>query len=411
MERSDIVIVGAGHAGVQLASTLRQSGFSGGITVLSAENDLPYERPPLSKDYLLKEKDFERILLKPKSFWSEQSIDLRLGHCVMQINPSDKIVSCANGAQLHYGTLVWAAGGAPRLLPIPGAELPSIFYLRDKADADALDNATQHAQRFVIIGGGYIGLEAAASLSKRGKQITVLEAEDRLLARVAGPEISDFFMKEHQAHGVTIELSLAAERIEKTDTGLCVIGKDGRHFEADSIVVGIGIIPTIQPLIDAGARHSNGVEIDAQCRTSLPNIYAIGDCAAHINAFADNARIRLESVQNANDQARCVAHQIISGEEQAYHAIPWFWSNQYDIRLQTMGLNMGYDQTVLRGSPEDKSFSVIYLRHGAVIALDCVNSPRDYVQGKALVHPPAQIDPERLADTTTTLKELLSASA
>lgn len=406
MDQSDIVIVGAGHAGVQCASALCQSGYAGRITLVSAETDLPYERPPLSKEYLLKEKDFERILLKPQAYWDEQPIDLRLGHRVTQISPTDKTLTCDNGVSLGYRVLVWAAGGSPRQLDIEGADLPSIFYLRDKSHADALDAASQTAQRFVIIGGGYIGLEAAASLKKRGKDVTVLEAQDRLLARVAGAEISDFFIHEHRDHGVNIALSVAIDRIEKTANGLSVISQDGQKFEADAVLVGVGLTPTIEPLIAAGAEHGNGVNIDAQCRTSLPDIYAIGDCAANISVFAQEARIRLESVQNANDQARCVAQQIMTGENKPYHAIPWFWSNQYDIRLQTMGLSAGYDETVLRGDPDSKSFSVIYLRQGHVIALDCVNSPRDYVQGKALIYPPSAIPAQRLADTETPLKDL-----
>jgi len=261
-------------------------------------------------------------------------------------------------------------------------------------------------ERVVVVGGGYIGLEAAAVLTKLGKHVTVLEAQNRVLARVAGEPLSRFYEAEHRAHGVDVRLSVSIDYITTDNdrtTGVMLV--DGTHLPAEMVIVGIGIIPAVAPLIAAGAQGGNGVAVDAQCRTSLPDIFAIGDCAAHVNAFADGATIRLESVQNANDQASTVARAIM-GQAEPYHAVPWFWSNQYDLKLQTVGLSIGYDQLVMRGDPAARSFSLVYLRRGRVIALDCVNAVKDYVGGRALVVQGMVIDPAALGDVETPLKTL-----
>ena len=260
-------------------------------------------------------------------------------------------------------------------------------------------------ERVVVIGGGYIGLEAAAVLSKLGKKVILLEALDRVLARVAGPALSRFFEEEHRAHGVDVRLGVAVDTILGEDkvTGVKLV--DGEVLPADMVIVGIGIVPAVEPLIAAGAGGGNGVAVDAQCRTSLPDILAIGDCALHPNSFAHGERVRLESVQNANDQAS-VAAKVIIGQEVAYDAVPWFWSDQYDLKLQTVGLSIGYDDTVVRGDPATRSFSVVYLRGGQVIALDCVNVVKDYVQGRKLVAASARIDPAKLADAAVPLKQM-----
>jgi 3-phenylpropionate/trans-cinnamate dioxygenase ferredoxin reductase subunit len=265
----------------------------------------------------------------------------------------------------------------------------------------------------VVIGGGYIGLEAAAVLTKVGCQVTLLEALPRVLARVAGPELSAFYEHEHRAHGVDLRTGVAVEALVGADgiEGGRVAGvklADGSVIPAEAVIVGIGIIPAIGPLIAAGAAGGNGVDIDEFCRTSLADVYAIGDCASFACDFADGTVMRVESVQNANDQATCVAKAIL-GDAKPYHAFPWFWSNQYDLRLQTAGLSVGYDQTVVRGSPADRAFSVVYLKAGKVIALDCVNTVRDYVQGRKLVEAGVSPDLEKLADASVTLKELMPA--
>ena len=262
-------------------------------------------------------------------------------------------------------------------------------------------------EKVVVIGGGYIGLEAAAVLTKLGKQVTVLEALDRVLARVAGEPLSRFYEAEHRAHGVDLRTGVSVDCIEGENgkaTGVRLA--DGTVLPAQMVIVGIGIIPAVEPLIAAGAEGGNGVAVDAQGRTSLPDIYAIGDCAAHANRFADGATIRLESVQNANDQATTVAKTII-GETVHYDAVPWFWSNQYDLRLQTVGLSTGHDNAVLRGDPAARSFSLVYLKAGRIIALDCVNATKDYVQGRKLVVEGLSIDPAKLADAAVPLKEMV----
>ncbi|OYY89530.1 MAG: pyridine nucleotide-disulfide oxidoreductase [Sphingomonas sp. 28-66-16] len=416
MESSDVVIVGAGHGGAQAAVMLRQLGFAGSVTIIGDEPELPYERPPLSKDYLAGEKPFERLLLRPPVFWSDRAIDFRLGRHVVAVDAEAHRLTCDDGSTLGYRSLVWATGGAPRRLTCPGHDAAGVHTVRTRADVDAMIAELPDVARVVVVGGGYIGLEAAAVLSKLGRQVTVLEALDRVLARVAGEPLSRFYEAEHRAHGVDVRLGVTVTAIERAagadDAG--AFGRvsgvrlaDGTIVPAEMVVVGIGIVPATAPLIEAGAAGGNGVRVDGFCRTSLADVYAIGDCAAHANQFAGGAVIRLESVQNANDQAATAARAIV-GQPEPYHAVPWFWSNQYDLKLQTIGLSTGYDAIVLRGDPADRRFSLIYLRDGKVIALDCVNMVKDYVAGRALVTQGLVVEAARLADTTQPLKALVA---
>jgi 3-phenylpropionate/trans-cinnamate dioxygenase ferredoxin reductase subunit len=264
--------------------------------------------------------------------------------------------------------------------------------------------ALPDVDRVVIVGGGYIGLEAAAVLSKLSKQVVLLEALPRVLARVAGEALSQFFEDEHRAHGIDLRTGATVAELTGSERVTGVVLGSGETIAADMVIVGVGILPSVQPLFEAGASGANGVLVDAQCRTSLPNIFAIGDCAAHANDFADGDVIRLESVQNANDMA-AVAAKTICGQETTYRATPWFWSNQYDLKLQTVGLSTGHDESILRGNPETRSFSVIYLKAGKVIALDCVNNVRDYSHGRRLVELGISVDTQHLADTSRMLKE------
>ena len=410
MDQADIVIVGAGHGGAQAAIALRQQGFTGSIAIIGDEPELPYERPPLSKDYLAGDKPFERLLIRPATFWAERQIDFRLGMRVSAVLPEEHRVTTEDGKSLGYRTLIWATGGAPRKLTCPGAEAAGVHYVRSRADVDQQIAELPSVSRVVVIGGGYIGLEAAAVLNKLGKQVTVVEALDRVLARVAGEPLSRFFEAEHRAHGVDVRLGAMVEAIETANgRAIGVRLADGELIGCDMVVVGIGIIPAVAPLLAAGAAGGNGVLVDAQCRTSLPDIFAIGDCATHANHFAGGTVIRLESVQNANDQATVTAKAIMGGID-GYDSVPWFWSNQYDLKLQTVGLSTGYDQMLVRGDPETRSFSVIYLRDGHVIALDCVNMIKDYVAGRALVVAGLTAglspDPVQLADPLIALKTL-----
>ncbi len=407
----DIIIIGGGHGGAQAAVALRMRKFEGTIAMIGEEVELPYERPPLSKEYFAGEKEFERILIRPAAFWKERNIAMLLGQRVTAVDAALHNVTLQDGSMIGYGKLIWATGGVPRRLPVPGGDLPDMLQgvlgVRTRADADAMVALSATAEQIVVIGGGYIGLEAAAVLAKTGKNVMVLEAQDRVLARVAGEDISHFYAQEHRAHGVDIRFDVAIQALEGTDKVEAVRLTNGECIPADLVIVGIGILPAISPLIDAGATVSHGgILVDAHCHSSLPDIYAIGDCAAHSNSFADGAVIRLESVQNANDMATTAARDI-TGDPQGYDAVPWFWSNQYDLKLQTVGLSVGYDDTVLRGDPATRSFSVIYLKQGCVIALDCVNAVKDYVQGRALVIARSVISADDLADTTRPLKELM----
>ncbi len=409
MAQADVVIVGAGHGGAQCAIALRQAEFSGTIAMIGREPEPPYERPPLSKEYFAREKTFDRLYIRPPQFWEEKGVDLMLGTEVTAVDPEAKQLTLSDGSTFGYGKLVWAAGGDPRPLPIPGADLSGIHFVRTREDCDRLMGEIDGGVRQIaIVGGGYIGLEAAAVLTKLGCKVTLLEALPRILARVAGPELSAFYEKEHRDHGVDLRTQVVVDSFvgEGRVTGIKL--GDGSVVEADAVIVGIGIIPSVGPLIAAGAAAGNGVDIDEFCRTSLPDVYAIGDCAAFAAQYAGGTVMRVESVQNANDMATCVAKQIC-GDEQSYHAFPWFWSNQYDLRLQTAGLSVGYDQTVVRGNPDDRSFSVVYLKGGKVIALDCVNMVKDYVQGRKLVEAGVKPDLAQLADASVALKELLPA--
>ena len=406
MNDYDIVIVGGGHAGAQAAIALRQNKFEGTIAIVGDEPELPYERPPLSKDYLSGEKAFERILIRPAAFWQERNITMLPGKRVVRVEAQAHRIETEAGEAIGYGHLIWATGGSPRSLICSGHDLAGVHAIRTRADVDRLMGELAATGRVVVIGGGYIGLEAAAVLTKLGKHVTVLEALDRVLARVAGEPLSRFYEAEHRAHGVDVRLGAKVACIEEKDgraTGVRLA--DDEILPCEMVIVGVGIIPAVDPLLAAGAEGGNGVSVDAQCRTTLPDIFAIGDCALHANGFADGAAIRLESVQNANDMANAVA-KTLTGAPTDYHAVPWFWSNQYDLRLQTVGLSIGHDATVLRGDPSTRSFSLIYLKQGRVIALDCVNMVRDYVQGRALVVEGKSPDPARLADTEVALKEL-----
>ena len=410
MPQFDVLIIGGGHGGAQAAIALRQAKFAGSIGIMNAEPEYPYERPPLSKDYFAGEKTFERIMIRPTAFWSERNIEMLLCNRVESVDPASYSVTTADGNVISYGTLIWATGGSPRRLSCRGGNLQGVHVVRTRSDVDAMLVGLDNIMNVVIIGGGYIGLEAAAVLCKMGKKVTVLETMDRVLARVAGEPLSRFYEAEHRAHGVDVRLGVEVTAIEGEDHATGVRLTDDEVIPAEMVIVGIGIIPAVGPLLTAGAAGGAGVDVDQYCRTSLPDIFAIGDCAAHANAFAGGTVMRVESVQNANDMATAVAKSIVA-ELTTYHAVPWFWSNQYDLRLQTVGLSIGYDATVVRGDLAARSFSVIYLKQGKVVALDCVNATKDYVQGRALVCDGRTPSIDQLQDTSITLKELIASSA
>ena len=408
MSHSDVIIVGTGHAGAQAAISLRQNGHEESITMIGRERDYPYERPPLSKEYLAGEKPFERVYIRPPQFWADKNITVELGKAVVEVDALRGTVTLSDDSAMSYRKLIWATGGDARRLPCPGSDLTGVHTVRTRSDADRMIAELEAgAKSAVIIGGGYIGLEAAAVLRKLDLQVTVIEALPRVLARVAGEELSEFYQQEHIRQGVDLRLETQVEEIEGNDgvvTGVKLA--NGEVIAADMVVIGIGIIPSVGPLIAAGASGGNGVDVDEYCRTTLEDIHAIGDCAAHASDYADGAVLRVESVQNANDMATTTAKSIM-GDKQPYSAFPWFWSNQYDLKLQTAGLSVGFDATVLRGDPATRKFSVVYLKEGRVIAIDCVNNTKDYVQGRKLVEARISPDPELLADPEVPLKSLL----
>jgi len=405
---TDVLIVGAGHAGAQAAIGLRNAQYPGRITPLGDEGELPYERPPLSKEYLAGDKSFERMLIRPPAFWAERQIELVAGCPITSVDAQAHTAVARGGSAYRYRHLIWATGGRARKLEGLGADAPNVFTVRTRADADRLAAALPAMSRAVVIGGGYIGLEAAAVLRKLGKAVTLLEAGPRVLSRVAGEALSRFYEAEHRRQGVDVRLATQIETLKVGEDGRvhAVQLRSGEVLPADVVVVGIGIVPNAEPLLAAGATGGNGLWVDEYCRTSLPDIYAIGDVALHASSWCDGAPIRVESVQNAADMAT-TAVRALMGTPEPYRAVPWFWSHQYDLKLQTVGLLVGHDEVVVRGVPDSRSFSLVYLKQGKVIAIDCVNAMKDYVQGRALVQAGARIPAQRLGDASVALKEMV----
>jgi 3-phenylpropionate/trans-cinnamate dioxygenase ferredoxin reductase component len=405
---TDVLIVGAGHAGAQAAIALRTAKYEGRITVLGDEPELPYERPPLSKEYLAGEKPWERLLIRPAAFWSDRAIDIVTGCRVESVDAAAHTVTTAQRQTYQYQHLIWATGGRARTLACAGGDATGVHTVRSRADADRLAAALPTTANVVVVGGGYIGLEAAAVLRKLGKNVTLLESGPRVLGRVVGEALSRFYEAEHRQQGVDIRLNAQLQSLAVDAAGHVTGAQlaDGEVLPADMVVVGIGIVPNTEALLQAGAQGGNGLRVDAYCRTSLPDIYAIGDVALHASAWSEGAMLRVESVQNASDMATTVA-RVLTGAPEPYRAVPWFWSHQFDLKLQTVGLSTGHDEVVLRGEPANRSFSALYMKAGKVIAIDCVNAMKDYVQGRALVQNAVTLPADKLRDTTIALKDML----
>ena len=400
------VVIGAGQAGFSFCARLRELGYEGAITLIGEESTPPYQRPPLSKAYLLREMTLERLLFRPEDFYSDQNIDLKLSVRTTSITPADKSVTLSDGTTLTYDTLVLATGSRPRLLPADvSGGLDGIYYVRSVADADAVEHEVKPGRRALVVGGGYIGLEAAAVAAKQGVNVTLIEAADRILQRVACEETSDYFRKLHSAHGVDVRERVGLEQLTGSD-GRVTHAKlgDGTELEVDFVIAGIGIIPNQDLAADAGLQTDNGIEVDEMCRTSDPSILAVGDCASF--AFKGN-RLRLESVGHAIDHAHAAA-AVVMGTEAPYQAKPWFWSDQYDTKLQIAGLSLGFDRIVTRESDE-RSTSFWYFQGDELLAVDAMNDPRAYMVAKRLIEAGKSPSPEAVADTSTDLKTLLKA--
>lgn len=399
-----IVIAGAGHGAGQVVATLKQQMFAGRIVLIGDEPHLPYQRPPLSKKFLAGELAAERLHFKPASFYEDPRIDVQLSTRIVRIDRTAHAVQTADGKDIAYDKLVLATGSRVRKLASPGSDLPGVYYLRSIADVDAMRSDITSRKRLVVVGAGYIGLEVAAVCRQLGLDVTVVEMEDRVMSRAVSPHVSDFYQLEHTNHGVRLLLgtSLAAFNGKRRVKG--VITDRDQKISADFVVVGIGIVPNTDLAEAANLEVNDGIVVDEQCRTTDPDIYAIGDCTSHPNPIYGR-RLRLESVHNALEQAKTAANNIC-GIETHYAQVPWFWSDQYDLKLQIAGLSLGYDQVVLRGDPASRSFACVYMKNGVLIAVDAINSPRDFMQSKELIANHAVIDPQQLADADVALRDL-----
>jgi 3-phenylpropionate/trans-cinnamate dioxygenase ferredoxin reductase subunit len=399
---SGIVIVGAGQAGASLAAKLRALGYAGAVTMVGEEPLPPYQRPPLSKDYLLGQMELDRLFLRSHAFWDDQKITLRLGVRATGIDRAGRTVALSDGTTLPYGQLALATGAVPRRLPAAvGGDLAGVYTVRTLADIDAMKPEFVAGRRLLIVGGGYIGLEAASVAAKLGLDVTVIEMARRILARVAAAEASDYIRAAHLAHGVMIYEGIGLARLTGTGRVTGAVLTDGREMPFDFVIVGVGITPAAGLAEEAGLEIDNGIRTDETGRTSDPAIWAAGDCASF--PWKDG-RLRLESVGNAIDMAEAVAANML-GAGAAYVAQPWFWSDQYDIKLQIAGLNTGYDRVVTRMAEDGTSFW--YYREGVLLAVDAMGDARAYMIGKRLIEGGRSPDPAVIEDPATNLKGLL----
>lgn len=402
-----IVIVGAGQAAAQAIDTLRRRGHTGPITLVGDEPFLPYQRPPLSKKYFAGTLERDRLFIRHATFYAEHRVDLRLGRRATRIDRAARRVTLDDGAELAWDTLVIATGSRARQVTVPGSDLGGIHYLKRLADADRLREDARPGRRAVIVGGGYIGLEVAATCRELGVEVTVLEMADRVMARVVCEPVSRYYEAEHARHGVDIVLQSRLQeflpaRGDATRVG-AVLCEDGSEFAADFVVVGVGVLAEDQLARDAGLECGNGIVVDEHCRSSDPGIYAIGDCSFHPSRHY-GTRLRLESVDNAFEQANTAALNIL-GTPTVHDKVPWFWSDQYHHKLLIVGLSQGHDQVVLRGDPASHAFSACYLRGGELIAIDTINSAKDQMAARKLIAAHARPDPARLADPAIALKD------
>jgi 3-phenylpropionate/trans-cinnamate dioxygenase ferredoxin reductase component len=402
-----LVIVGGGQAAAQAVQSLRQQSFSGSITLLGEEAYPPYQRPPLSKKYFAGEIARERLLLRPAAFYAEKNVALEQNTRVEEIEPAGHRVRLRDGRTVAYDRLLLATGSRARLLDVPGAGLLGVHYLRTIDDVDAITASLAPAAHVLLVGAGYIGLELAAVARQRGYEVTVLEAADRVMSRTVSVEVSAFYETCHRAAGVAIHCGAAVKALHGATRVTGVETTDGRTFACDVLIVGVGIVPNVELAADAGLPCSNGIVVDELARTADPHIVAAGDCTNHPHPLLDR-RVRLESVPNAIHQAKVAAATLL-GTPTPYSEVPWFWSDQYDLKLQIAGLSTGYDEVVVRGDPAARSFAAFYLRGGQLLAVDAVNSPKEFIAGKKLVANRARIAPDVLRDASVDLTPLTTA--
>ena len=399
------IIIGASHAAAQLSISLRQEGWAGRILIIGDEPYAPYHRPPLSKSFLSGEKELSGILIRPQAVYEKNDIEFKLGIHVEVINRAHKTITLTNGEVLCYDKLALCTGSRVRTVSLPGTDLAGVHYLRNISDVEKIKHDICEGKNAVIIGGGYIGLETASVLIKQGMNVTVLEMAPRILARVTAPALSEFYTRVHTDEGVTIKTGVAVSGFKGDGHVTRVACADGSGFDADLVVIGVGIVPNVELAQSSGLEVENGVVVDEFCRTADPDIVAAGDCSNHPNALYKQ-RLRLESVPNASEQGKTAAASIC-GNDKAYNTLPWFWSDQYDLKLQIAGLSQGYDQVVIRGDSNSRSFVAFYLKEGRLISADCVNRPREFMLSKSLIAEKIAVDPVRLADETISPKEFL----
>lgn len=403
MTEAGVVILGTGQAGFQAAASLRDGGYGGRIVLVGDEPELPYQRPPLSKAFLAGSADAETVRLRPQSFYDHHRIDILPGERALAIDRRARRLQLASGASLDYDHLVLALGARPRRLPIPGAELDGVMVLRTLRDATELRDRLHAAERVVLVGAGFIGLEFAAVASKLGKPVTIVEATERVMARVVSPAVSHHFAAAHAHWGARLRFGTSVARVlGEAGRVRAVETTRGDTLPADLMVISVGVMPNTGLAAAAGLATEDGILVDAELATGDPAISAIGDCARYPSRFAEQF-VRLESVQNAVDQARCVAARL-AGRPAPYRAVPWFWSDQADLRLQIVGLTVGYDQAVLRGDPKAGAFSVFCFRNGRLIGIESVNRPADHIAGRRLLAAAPDLTPEQAADPGYDLK-------
>lgn len=402
-----IVIIGASHASVDAIAALRKGGWEGNITLIGDEAELPYQRPPLSKAYFNGALESIKLPIRPDTFYDNNKVDVRLGVRAEAIDRNSKRISLGDGSEVPYTFLIFATGTRARYLNVEGADRPEINYLRTKADVDRIKSLAVEGSKLLIVGAGYIGLELASSAVKQGVDVTVLEAMDRVLARVTSPQVSEFYQHVHAQEGVKVRLNTQLEKFTDVDGQFSAIVNDGEQLLFDSAVIGIGVIPNSELAEQAGLSCDNGIVVNEFTQTDDPSIFAIGDCSNHPNQFY-NKRVRLESVPNAVEQAKTAA-SVICGSPKAHDALPWFWSDQYDIKLQTAGLFNDYDQVVVRGESAARKFAVFYLKDAYLIAVDAINSPVEFMISKKLILNRVQPNLEQLADPDVAIKSLLES--
>ena len=401
----NLLIIGAGQSAIQCISTLKKEGYSGSITLVGEEEHLPYQRPPLSKGFLEDSLNKERLYFKKLEFFTENKVQLYLGLSAEKLEIDNQKVYLSDNSVLEFDKLVFATGSRVRLLDFPGSELKSIFYLRDLDDAEAIKKDLETSENLVIIGAGYIGLEAAAIAAKKNKKVTIIEMADRVMNRTVDPQISEYYLNLHESYGVKFHFNTSLETINEVSDSLEVVCSDGTEVKADSVLIGAGVVPNIELAEEAGINCDNGIIVNEFGQTNFKNIYACGDCTNHPNKIL-NKNLRLESVHNAMEQAKTVASSVMNNPME-YNQVPWFWSDQYDHKLQIVGLSGDHDMVTMRGNTNDAKFMLFYTKDEELIAVDAINNPKEFLISRKLVANKVKIKPKVISDLNTNLNDLI----